>query len=274
MRTRLNRIFALLALFAIWTVTDAQTTKQTAKQPAVAAPTAATNAPPDLSGVWMAAPSGRPTPKDLHGIRETLAPDVDEADRFTFRHAPYPMQPWAEEKFNYNKDPENPYYHGRNELSLSAAMCAPVGPTIAWLNQRPLEIIQSAKRVLIFFESNHEIRQIWTDGRGHPKDFGHNWMGHSIGHWEGDTLVADTIGLNDLTWLDRAGHVHSDELHILERLQRVNPNKLVLNITFDDPKTLTIPWTARKTFELKSDWDLEELIPCEDTLLGKGLPVR
>ena len=137
----------------------------------------------------------------------------------------------------------------------------------------PFEIIQSPKRVLIIFEANHEIRQIWTDGRQHPKDFGHNWMGHSIGHWEGDTLVVDTIGLNDLTWLDKAGHVHSDELHLIERLQRVG-DKLLLNITFDDPKAFTMPFTARKTYQLKPNWELEEAITCEDKILGRTVPLQ
>ena len=257
MGDRLNGpAFVILALLLAFPVSFAQTAKQ-----------------PDLSGVWTAAPSGRPAPRDLHGFRETLAPEVDQADFFTFRHSPYPMQPWAEEKFDYNKDPENPYFRGRNELDPFLTECAPEGPTVKWLDMNPFEIIQSPKRVLIIFESNHEIRQIWTDGREHPKDFGHNWMGHSIGHWEADTLVVDTIGLNDLTWLDKAGHVHSDQLHLIERLQRVN-DKLFLNITFDDPKAFKIPWTARKTFELRPTWEIEEAPTCGDELVGKGVPLR
>jgi hypothetical protein len=227
----------------------------------------------DLSGVWLPAPSNRPPSKDLHGFRETLPPDMDEADLFTFRHSPYPMQPWAKEKFDYNRDPDNPYFDGRGELNPWLTMCTPEGPAAKWLDNYPFEIIQSPKRVLIIFEADHEIRQIWTDGRQHPKDFGHNWMGHSIGHWEGDTLVVDTIGMNDLTWLDKAGHVHSDELHLIERLQRVG-DKLFFNITFDDPKAFTTQWTARKTFQLKPHWELEEVVLCEDKYMGKSLPAK
>jgi hypothetical protein len=106
-----------------------------------------------------------------------------------------------------------------------------------------------------------------------PKDFGHNWMGHSIRHWEGDTLVADTIGLNDLTWLDRAGHVHSDVLHLVERLQRAG-DKLLLNITFGDPKAYTMPFTAQKTYQLKPKWELEEAITYEDKILGRTAPLQ
>jgi hypothetical protein len=162
-----------------------------------------------------------------------------------------------------------------NELNPYLTACSPQGPTVDWQFGRwPFEIIQSPKRVLLIFERDHEIRQIWTDGRQHPKDFGHNWMGHSIGHWEGDTLVADTIGLNDLTWFDKAGHVHSDQLHLIERLQRVAPDKLRLDITFDDPKTFTKQWSAFRYFYLRPNWDLEEEILCDDKFLGKPIPLR
>jgi hypothetical protein len=238
---------------------------QTAEQKGSRTPTV--NPTPNLSGVWMGVgPLSR---------RGPFSPETDEADDFTYRHSPYPMQPWAAEKFAYNRDPNDPYRQGRNELNPTLTACAPPGPTVDWLYQAtPFEIIQSPKRLLIIFEKNHEIRQIWTDGRSHPKDWGHNWMGHSIGHWEGDTLVADTIGLNDLTWLDKAGHVHSEELHLIERLQRVAPDKLALNITFDDPKTFTTAWSARKTFQLRSNLELEEEILCEDKFLGKTVPLR
>jgi hypothetical protein len=258
----------LLALLAFWTITSAQN----ATQPAAAAPKTASESARDLSGVWGALPSGRPRSPDQLGTHETLAPEVDEADIFTYRHFPYPMQPWAEEKFNYNKDPANPYYNGRAELNPTFASCTPWGPTQDWQDSLPFEIIQSPKRVLILFESNHEVRQVWTDGRPHPKDFGHNWMGHSIGHWEGNTLVVDTIGLNDKTWLDKAGHVHSDQLHLIERLTRIAPDRLLLNITIDDPKAFTMPWSTRRTYKLEPTWDIEEGLACGYGT--SGVPLR
>ena len=248
----------------LFPVTRAQTLRRPAAE--VAKPSGSV---PDLSGIWSAAG----LPPELRGRKDTVAPEVDQADFFTFRHSPYPMQHWAEEKFKYNRDPDNPYVEGRSELSPSLVTCAPEGPTVTWQDFYPFEIIQSAKRVLFIFEANHEIRQVWMDGRGHPKDFGHNWMGHSIGHWEADTLVVDTIGLNDLTWLDKAGHVHSDALHLIERFQRTN-DKLWLTITFDDPKAFTMPWTARKMFQLKPNWDLEEGVLCEDRYLGRSIPLN
>ena len=87
-------------------------------------------------------------------------------------------------------------------------------------------------------------------------------------------LVADTIGLNDLTWFDKAGHVHSDQLHLVERLRRIAPNKLRLDITFDDPKTFTKTWSAFRYFYLKPDWELDEEILCDDKFLGKPIPLR
>jgi hypothetical protein len=249
---------------------------QNKKTEAVAASKGST---PDLSGVWVSTRVHYQHPADgtTSGRNQVggIPPEDDQADEFTYRHSPYPMLPWAQEKFNYNRDPDDPYTQGRNELTPSLMTCSPQGPTVDWQFQSfPFEIIQSPKRVLIIFERNHEIRQIWTDGREHPKDFGHNWMGHSTGHWEGDTLVADTIGLNDLTWLDKAGHVHSDQLHLTERLRRIGQDRLELDITFDDPKTFTMPWTARKIFQLKPNWDLEEEILCEDKFLGKTVPLR
>ncbi len=224
-------------------------------------------ATPDLTGVWV---SARMPP-----IKNEVAPEDDWADEFTYLHSPYPMQPWAADKFAYNRDPVSPYRAGRNELNPTLANCTPQGPTIDWLFQNfPFEIIQNPKRVMIFYERGHEVRQIWTDGREHPKDWGHTWMGHSIGHWEGGTLVVDTMGLNDITWLDHAGHVHTDALHLIEKLQRVDHDTLLLNITFDDPKAFTKPFSARKKFQLKPTWEIGEDTICEDRLIGEPIPLR
>ena len=257
-------------LFLFLAVARAQTSKQS---PAAATKTAAGSIP-DLSGVWV---SGVATgqSRGYRNRKDPVTPETDETDDAVFRHIPLPLQPWAAEKFEYNRDPTNPYTQGRNELSPYLNACSPQGPTVDWqFGNFPFEVIQSPKRVLLIFERDHEVRQIWTDGREHPKDFGHNWMGHSIGHWEGDTLVADTIGLNDLTWFDKAGHVHSDQLHLIERLKRVEPGKLRLDVTFDDPKAFTQTWSAFRYFYLKPDWELDEEILCEDKFLGRVVPLR
>ena len=97
-------------------------------------------------------------------------PETDETDDAVFRNTPLPLQPWAAEKFEYNRDPRTPYTQGRNELSPYLTKCSPQGPTVDWqFGTFPFEIIQSPKRVFIIFERDHEIRLIWTDGREHPR---------------------------------------------------------------------------------------------------------
>jgi hypothetical protein len=90
-------------------------------------------------------------------------------------------------------------------------------------------------------------------------------MGHAIGHYEGDTLVVDTVGFNDKTWLDRIGHPHSDQLHLVERIRRLNHDALQDDLTIEDPKAYTKPWSAQLTFQLRSDWDIGEFI-CEEMM--------
>jgi hypothetical protein len=117
---------------------------------------------------------------------------------------------------------------------------------------------------LEFFEYDHYVRQIWTDGRQHTPDLPATWMGESIGKWEGDTLVVDSIGFNEKTVLDNVGHPHSDQLHLVERIRRLDQNTLEVNITVDDPKAYTKSWSGQLIFvRAPSDWSIMEDI-CED----------
>jgi hypothetical protein len=145
--------------------------------------------------------------------------------------------------------------------------CAPFGIPRLMNHAGPFEILQTPGRVLMLFETGNSQRQIWTDGRGHPADLDSTWMGNSIGRWDGDTLVVDTIGLNDKTWLDTAGHPHSDALHLVERIRRVDHDTLENNLTFDDTKTYTKTWTSKITYKLHADWSIREDIVCEDRIL-------
>ena len=113
------------------------------------------------------------------------------------------------------------------------------------------------------------MRHIYTDGRTHPADFNPSYMGHSIGHWEGGTLVVDTVGLNGKAWLDRVGHPESDQMHVMERIHRVDDHTLQVDLTFDDPKSYTKPWTAHMSLRLHPDWDIMEDI-CEDNFGFEG----
>lgn len=219
----------------------------------LAAPQGATAAAPDLTGIW----SPPRTPKGF--LPYNFSPE-----------APPPMQPWAAKRCELvgcgtgalgraNDDNMDPY--------LSS--CAPYGIPRLMNHVGPFEILQSKNRVLIIFETNNAIRQIWMDGRGHPEDLDPSWLGHAIGHWDGATLVVDTVGLTDKSWLDTAGHPHSDALHVVERIRRVDHDTLENTLTFEDPKTYTRSWSSTIVYKLRSgaDWALKEDIACEDKIL-------
>lgn len=207
------------------------------------------------------------TPRaDLSGVWQSLPPG---GERHHFMTEPAPMQPWALEKFNYAKNPDVVMGRGRDELE-PRYNCLPPGPTGLMLNPLPFEIIQSARRVMIFHEHDHWIRQIWMDGRGHPEGFPITWMGHSIGKWDGDTLVVDTVGINaKSSWIDRAGTPHSDALHVVERFRRPAHDTLEVQFLFDDPKAYTRPWGGKKVYKLGEGWEIQEHVVCEELLLQK-----
>jgi hypothetical protein len=218
------------------------------KMPAVASPGA------DLIGVWTQFPriGGR---------------SAGEGG-FVFSKEEPPMTPWAEAKLKSTKAPHTGGYTG--ESDDTTLKCYPPGVPRIYLFNFPMEIFVVPGRVLIVHEFGHFIRQIWTDGRLHPKDLNPSWMGDSIGKWEGDTLVVDTIGFNDKTWLDQVGHPHSDALHLIERIHRTAPDMLQIDFTFDDPKAYTKQWTGTKQFKLRPDWHISEYI-CEENFDNKPI---
>jgi hypothetical protein len=234
---------ALGSVFAFSVIAAAQ---QAAKAPAP-------NAVPDISGVWNMAGS-RATRYLSWGF------SADEP----------PMTAWGQERFKTTKpsfgprsfedsnDPVNP-------TTVSATGCFPPGVPRIYLHPFPMEVIQTPGRVIMFFEFNHFVRQIFTDGRPHNTDLGPTWMGDSIGKWEGDTLVVDTIGFNDKTWIDRAGHPHSEALHVVERIRRSAQDTLETDVTIDDPKAYTKSWGGKLTHQLKPKWNISEMV-CEDNV--------
>lgn len=142
--------------------------------------------------------------------------------------------------------------------------CIPPGIPRTMFQPFPWEIVQARDRVIMIFEYQSLIRQIFTDGRGHPKDLEPTYMGNATGKFEGDTLVIDTIGFNDKTWLDPMGLPHSDAMHVVERLRRVDHDTLVDEYTINDPKAYTKSWTAQRTFKLKPDWQIQEYVCTEN----------
>jgi hypothetical protein len=174
------------------------------------------------------------------------------------------MTPWGESEFKANKPNVGPNAVLLADTNDPDTKCFPPGVPRIYLERRePFEILQIAGRVVMIFEYDHFVRQIYVEGHRHPKDPTPTWMGDSIGRWEGNTLIVDTVGFNDKTWLDYAGHPHSDALHVVERLRRVDHDTLEIDVTIDDPKTYTKPWGGRMFFELKPSWILGEVV-CED----------
>ena len=132
------------------------------------------------------------------------------------------------------------------------------------LGPKPFKILQSHDEVVILYEDFTTFRQVFTDGRPLPQDPQPAWLGYSVGKWDGDTLVVDTIGFNDLTWLDNAGTPHSESLHVTERFHRRDQGHLDIQITIDDPKTFSHPFTVTEHARLSPNVDLTEFICLEN----------
>ncbi len=134
--------------------------------------------------------------------------------------------------------------------------CLPGGPS-EMLNAT-YRIIQSPTVVGLLYEGAARYRQIYVDGRKLPDDPNPTWLGYSVGHWEGDTLVVESAGFNDRSWLDRAGHPHSEKLRVTERFRRVDFGHVQFQITFDDPETLTKPLSISLAVNYSADTDMLE----------------
>jgi hypothetical protein len=175
-----------------------------------------------------------------------------------------PMTPWGEAQLKAAKSSfgTHPYPLAETNDPVYKS-CLPPGVPRIYTHPFPMQILQTSDQIVMLFEYDSIRRFIYTDGRAHETSLGPSWMGDSIGHWEADTLVVDTINLNDKTWLDRVGHPHSDALHLTERFRRVNHDHLLDDITIEDPKAYTKPWTARLDFLLRPKWRIEEQF-CED----------
>jgi len=152
------------------------------------------------------------------------------------------------------------------------AVCLPVGPSRAFTAPFPFQLVQTPKLIAFMFEYQTIYRMIYMDGRPHPPDIMEypEFMGHSIGRWEGDTLVIDTIGINERSWLDTAGHEHSGKLHLTERIRKLDDNRLEYKVTFDDPVFFTEPWSLTRTFTRGKDTDRIMTYSCNEN--NKDVP--
>jgi hypothetical protein len=171
-----------------------------------------------------------------------------------------PFQPWAAAVYNYNSANHSKYD--------PEGYCLPPGGPRMMATPYPMEIIQlpEQKRIVMIFEgATHIWREIYMDGRPHPEGDALNptFLGHSVGKWEGDTLVVDVVGFNEHTWIDYFGHPHTDLLHIVEKFSRPNKNTLAYEATFDDPGAYTKPFTVRWNINWNPDGELTEYI-CQE----------
>ena len=166
---------------------------------------------------------------------------------FVFSKEEPPMTPWAEAKFKSTKAPHTGGYTG--ESDDTTLKCYPPGVPRIYLFNFPMEIFVVPGRVLIVHECGYYIPPDLDRRASASRDPNPSGMGDSIGKWEGDTLVVDTVGFNDKTWIDQVGHPHSEALHLIERFHRIAPDMLQIDFSFDDPKAYTKTWTGSKQFK-------------------------
>ena len=184
---------------------------------------------PDLSGVWYAQ---RP---------------VDPGK-------PEPL-PWVEALLRERA--------ANNSKDAPGAHCLTRGVTAAGA-LFPYKLVQTPTLLIMLFEDDiPSHRQVFLDGRGHPKDPNPSWMGHSIGRWEGDVLVIDTEGFNDRSWLDPQGHPHTEKMRVTERIRRPELGHLEIEFTIDDPGAYKKPWTIKRIADLDPGDEIGEYV-CEN----------
>jgi hypothetical protein len=240
----MNRVVAFVGILVFSSAISAQTQAQQEPAPApVTTPVA------DLSGLWSRL-------RDGATVRGYQAYVLD------FGKTDSPMTAWAAAKYKIT----GAMYHGpdpKTVLSDPVFQCFPPGVPRIYLYNFPIQVVQIPGQVLMLFEYDHFVRRIYTDGRPHDAEQGPLWMGDSIGKWEGDTLVVDTTNFNDKTLIDRVGRPHSDALHVVERIRRVDHDFMEIDFTIDDPKAYTKPWGTKLIFEQKPSWKIMEQI-CED----------
>jgi hypothetical protein len=163
------------------------------------------------------------------------------------------MMPWAEAIFNERKA-------GLHAAEEPDAHCLPQGVPKIDAAPVPWKIVQLPGEVVILYEAFTQYRQIFMDGRPLPKDPNPNWLGYSVGRYEGDTLVVESGGFNGKAWLDQAGHPATEALHVTERFRRKDFGHLQIQITIDDAKAYTKPWTVTEEPTLLVDSELLEFI--------------
>src|SRR5262245_12484817 len=215
---------------------------------------------PDLSGGWIQ-------------LRDDAENNLNKAhtnpQAGSLVHDVPPMTAWGQEQCKKFDCPKR-----LGDFVDPVHRCAPAGFPRSLITVEPIEILYATgngtNRILMRFEQYESlIREIWMDGRPHPEHPDRPWMGHSIGKWDGDVLVVDTVGLGvglrpEMAFLDRMARPRSDQLHVVERIQRLDYDTLKIDLTYEDPKAYTKPFTGQAMFEFRPDQELREALMCED----------
>ena len=234
-------------------------------RPNVSAPAPrAADGKPDLSGIWEVV---RQTPRVDVGVggaggtplRDGTIPNIQNQfwDIGFGMKEPLPFQPWAAELRRQRM--------ADNQKDNPDAHCLPLGFMQLHNHPGPRKIVQTPGLIIVMWEANSGLRQIFLDGRSLPSNDPQPWWyGYSIGKWDGDTLVVETSGLRDGGWLDVQGSPFTEAAKVTERFRRVNYGNLEIGVTVDDPKAYTKPWTVTIKQRLMPDTELIEFICAEN----------
>src|SRR5262245_17485002 len=236
---------------------DARTPRTKDGKPNLTAPAPRLNGKPDVSGLWQAERTPQREYDSVLG-KEFTALQVDTHDITKYvvnvfwgmKPEEEPLRPEAVSILKHRQG---------NPLEYPHTQCLPGSIPLALL-VFTFKIIPPPQEIVMLSETADPPRQIHTDGRPFPKDPDPTWMGYSVGRWEGDTLVVETIGLNDRAWLDGFGHPRSESMHITERYRRLDFGHMDLEITFDDPTYYTRSFTIKTGLKLIPDSDLLEYV--------------
>jgi len=182
-------------------------------------------------------PDGKP---DLNGIYIAPYHSIHAIDKIT-------LKPGAEK-----------YHVGPEYTFLLGEQCLPRGVPDTIGEPYPIQIVQTPSLVVILYEAGEYFRVIHTDGRPHPKNLDPTWMGNSVGHWDGDTLVVDVTGVNDKVSVGE--YRHTTAYHLVERFRRTSYDTLKYSATIEDPNVFALPWTEVGTFTLHPEWEIQEYI--------------
>ena len=222
----------------------------------------ASDGKPDLSGLWLTEPRRNATP-NFPGCEPTAEEFANIG--FTLKGG-LPYQPWAADLVTQRR--------AQLRLHDPLSYCLPVGPVRLHTWSTPRKMVQTPGLLVILNELNASYRQIFTDGRPLPVDPNPSWNGYSSGKWQGDTLVVQTIGLRDGLWLDSTGNPLTDAAKLTERFHRQNFGRMQIQITVEDPKAYTRPWTVTLNQIITLNTDLLDFICNENERDTRHLLVK